>query len=63
MNEPSIESISDMPAANRIGRHRIAYHGSPAPRRAAGEHQQATSVAVSNPSPNRTRADTSAPAW
>ena len=31
MNEPSIVSNSDMPAANRIGRHRIAYQGSPAP--------------------------------
>ncbi len=40
MNDPSIESIRLMPAANRIGRHRIAYHGRSRPGGAAGEHQQ-----------------------
>ena len=39
MNDPSMESISDIPAANRSGRQRIAYHGSPAGG-AAGEHEQ-----------------------
>ena len=29
-----------MPAANRIGRHRIAYHGQTGAGRAAGEHEQ-----------------------
>ena len=52
MNDPSIESISDMPAANRIGRHRIAYHGSPAAPALPAITSSATSVAVSNPSPN-----------
>ncbi len=54
MNEPSIESSSDIPAANRIGRHRIAYHGRPAPAAPPASTSSATSVAVSNPSPNST---------
>ena len=52
MNAPSIVSSSDMPAANRIGRHRIAYHGSP-PLRRRPPGSSATSVAVSKPRPNR----------
>ena len=40
MNEPSIVSSSDMPAANRIGRQRIAYHGSPRAGRAGGQDEQ-----------------------
>ena len=54
MNEPSMESIRDIPAANRIGRQRIAYHGSPAPAAPPASTSSATSVAVSNPRPNRT---------
>jgi hypothetical protein len=48
MNDPSIASSSDMPAANRIGRHRIAYHGSPAASALPAITRRATSVAVSN---------------
>ena len=40
MNEPSIESISDIPAANRTGRHRIAYHGRPAAPALPAMHEQ-----------------------
>ena len=55
MNEPSIVSISDIPAANRIGRHRIAYQGSPAaPAAPPARTSSATSVAVSKPRPNST---------
>ena len=43
-----------MPAANRTGRHRIAYHGRPAAPALAATTSRATSVAVSNPRPNRT---------
>ena len=43
-----------MPAANRTGRHRIAYHGSPAAPALPATTSSATSVAVSKPSPNRT---------
>ena len=52
MNEPSIASISDIPAANRIGRQRIAYQGSPAPAAPPARTSSETSVAVSNPRPN-----------
>ena len=40
MNEPSIVSSSDIPAAKRTGSERIAYHGSPAPAAPPGEHEQ-----------------------
>ena len=53
MNEPSIVSSSDIPAANSTGRQRIAYHGSPAPAAPAARNSSATSVAVSKPRPNR----------
>ena len=53
MNEPSIVSSSDMPAANSTGRQRIAYHGSPAPAAPAARNSSATSVAVSKPRPKR----------
>ena len=53
MNEPSIVSSSDMPAAKSTGRHRIAYHGSPAPAAPAARKSSATSVAVSKPRPKR----------
>ena len=43
MNEPSIVSISDIPAANRIGRHRIAYQGRPAPAAPPASTSSATS--------------------
>ncbi len=53
MNEPSIVSSSDMPAAKRTGRQRIAYHGRPDPAAPAARKSSATSVAVSKPRPNR----------
>src|SRR2546427_5216112 len=52
MNDPSIESISDIPAANRIGRQRIAYHRAPAAPAPPAMTRSATSLAVSNPRPN-----------
>ena len=54
MNDPSIESRSDIPAANRIGRQRIAYHGRPAPAAPPASTRSVTSVAVSKPRPKRT---------
>jgi hypothetical protein len=51
MNDPSIVSSSDIPAANRTGRQRIAYHGSPAPAAPPASTSRATSVAVSKPRP------------
>ena len=54
MNEPSMVSISDMPAANRTGRQSTAYQGSPAPAAPPARTSSATSVAVSKPSPNST---------
>ena len=53
MNAPSIVSNSDMPAANRIGRQRIAYNGRPPAAAPPATTSSATSVAVSKPSPNR----------
>ena len=52
MNDPSIESIRVMPAANRTGRQRIAYHGRPAAPAPQATTRRATALAVSNPSPN-----------
>ena len=52
MNDPSIESISDIPAANRIGSGRMAYHGAPAAPAPPAMTRSATSLAVSNPRPN-----------
>ena len=40
MNEPSIVSSSDIPAAKSTGRHRIAYHGSPAPAAPPARNEQ-----------------------
>src|SRR3954462_13767382 len=45
MNEPSIVSSSDMPAANRTGRQRISYHGSPEPAAPAARNSRPTSGA------------------
>ena len=53
MNDPSIVSSSDMPAANSTGRHRIAYTGRPLVAAPAARNRSPTSVAVSNPRPNR----------
>ena len=52
MNEPSIVSSSDIPAANRTGRHKIAYQGRPLAAPVPASTRKATSVAVSKPSPN-----------
>ena len=52
MNDPSIVSSSDMPAANSTGRHMIAYTGRPLEAAPAARNSSATSVAVSNPRPN-----------
>ena len=46
MNAPSIVSSSDIPAANRIGRHRIAYHGNPPAAAPPASTSSETSVAV-----------------
>ena len=55
MNTPSRVSISDMPAANRMGSEMIASAGSPPATAAVADRpSRPTSVAVSNPSPNRT---------
>ena len=54
MNEPSMVSSSDMPAANRIGRHMIAYHGSPAATLVPASTSRVISVTVSKPRPNST---------
>ena len=51
MNAPSIVSSSDIPAANRIGRQRIAYHGRPPSAAVPAVASSAISVAVSKPSP------------
>src|SRR6516225_1637936 len=52
MNEPSMVSSRHMPAVNNTGRHRMAYHGSPAAALVPASTSRATSVAVSKPSPN-----------
>ncbi len=52
MNEPSMVSSSDIPAANSTGRHRIAYQGSANAEAPPARTSSETSVAVSKPSPN-----------
>ena len=52
MNEPSIVSSSDMPAANSTGRHKIAYTGRPLEAAPPARNSSATSLAVSKPRPN-----------
>ena len=54
MNIPSVVSMSVMPAVNRIGRHKIVYHGMCWEASSAVVASSATSVAVSNPRPNTT---------
>ncbi len=45
-------SSRHIPAVNSTGRHRMAYHGSPAAALVPASTSSATSVAVSKPSPN-----------
>ena len=54
MNAPSAVSISDMPAANRIGSESTARNGTWCVATPAASASSPTSVAVSKPSPNRT---------
>ncbi|COX26851.1 Uncharacterised protein [Mycobacterium tuberculosis] len=53
MNEPSMVSSRHMPAANKTGRHRMAYQGRPAAALVPASTNSAISVAVSNPRPNK----------
>jgi hypothetical protein len=50
---PSVVSISDMPAANRAGNTIMDQIDTPLAAAVAEMPRTATSVAVSNPSPNR----------
>src|ERR1019366_8509138 len=51
MNEPSMVSSRDMPAANRIGSVRIAHHGRFAAAAPPATTRSPTSVTVSKPRP------------
>ena len=52
MKQPSMVSSRLMPAANRIGRVRMAYHGSANAAAPPASTSRPTSVAVSKPRPN-----------
>ena len=52
MNDPSMESSSDIPAAKRTGSVRIAHQGSPDAAAPPATTSSPTSVTVSNPRPN-----------
>ena len=54
MNDPSMVSNRHIPAMNRMGRHKIAYHGSAKAAPALASTSSEISVAVSNPKPNST---------
>ena len=54
MNIPSVVSIRVIPAVNRSGRHKIAYHGTCWVASIAVVASRATSVAVSKPIPKTT---------
>ena len=54
MKQPSRVSNRLIPAANRIGSERTAQNGRPLATAVPERTSRATSVAVSNPSPNRT---------
>ena len=54
MTSPSVVSISVIPAVNSTGRQMMAYQGMCWAASSAVLASRPTSVAVSNPSPNRT---------